>query len=283
MTTAEKILSRAADKEAHQGDTVVARVDRLMSHEGFRVVGRVLEETGIRRLWDPERVVIVLDHNVPAPDEATAEAHAYIRGMVEKFGISRFYDVRGGISHQVMVEKGHVLPGELIVGTDSHSTMYGALGAAGTGIGFTEGAYVCATGTLWFSVPETICYWLRGQLSPGVLSKDILLYLAGRFGVEGAAHKAIEWRGEGANALSAEARMTMANMTVEMGGKFGFFEPDEKTFAYLEEHGAPRGSYQPLFSDDDAHYSESHEIDLAGLEPRWPCRIRPITCGPSRS
>jgi 3-isopropylmalate/(R)-2-methylmalate dehydratase large subunit len=282
MTLAEKILSRAADKLAYAGDTVIARVDRIMSHEGFRFVARTLDDAGVARVWDPERIIIVLDHNVPAPDEASAQAHAFIRSRVEKYGIVTSYDVRGGISHQVMVEKGHVRPGELVLGTDSHSTMYGALGAAGTGIGFTEGAYVCATGTLWFTVPQTIRYHLVGKLRPGVLSKDILLHLAGRFTMEAAQYKSIEWTGEGATALSVEARMTMANMAVELGAKFGFFAPDEKTFRYLEDHGAARTSYQPVVADDDAVYSESHEIDVGSLEPQvalphTPDNVRPLS------
>src|SRR5262249_2900022 len=160
---------------------------------------------------------------------------------------------------------GHVRPGELIVGTDSHSTMYGALGAAGTGIGFTEGAYVCATGTLWFTVPTTIAFDLRGELPRFVVSKDVLLHIAGRFTVEGASYKSIEWRGDGAAALSVEARMTMANMAVELGAKFGFFGVDDKTAQYLDEHGVDRASWQPLSADDDAEYEQVHDIDLAAL------------------
>ena len=282
LTMAEKILSRASGSEARAGDTVIARIDRLMGHEGFRLVAGVLNKAGVKRLWDPERVIVILDHSVPAPDEAAAEGHAFIRSQVEKFGISTFYDTRGGISHQVMCEKGHVAPGELVVGTDSHSTMYGALGAAGTGIGFTEAAYVCATGTLWFTVPETLLFRLRGRLGPGVMSKDLMLYLAGRFSVEGAQYKSVEWRGEGAASLSVESRMTMANMAVEIGAKFGFFEPDEKTFSYLEEHNLPRGAYEPLLADEDATYEAVHEIDLEGVEPQValphsPDNVRPVS------
>jgi len=285
MTMAEKILSRAAGREARAGDTVVAKVDRLMGHEGFRLAGMVLEEAGIERLWDPSRIVIVLDHAVPAPDEASAQGHAVIRKQVEKYGIQTFYDTRGGISHQVMCEKGHVAPGELILGTDSHSTMYGALGAAGTGIGFTETAYVCATGTLWFTVPETIELRLLGELPPGVMSKDLMLHLAGRFTVEGAQYRSVEWTGDGAAGLSVESRMTMANMAVEIGAKFGFFLPDEKTFAYLAEHGLPRGadsSWEPVWPDPDAAYASSHEIDLTAIEPQValphsPDNVRPVS------
>ncbi len=280
LTMAEKILSRASGQEVRAGDTVVAHVDRLMGHEGFRLVAAVLEKAGIRRLWDSERVIIILDHAVPAPDEATAEGHAYIRRQVDRFGIRQFYDTRGGISHQVMCEKGHVAPGELVVGTDSHSTMYGALGAAGTGIGFTEAAYVCSTGTLWFTVPQSLLFRLRGRLAPGVMSKDLMLHLAGRYGAEGASYRSVEWRGEGAEALTVESRMTMANMAVEIGAKFGFFEADEKTFAYLEEHGLPRGSYQPVAPDPDADYAQVCDVDVTQVEPQVACPHSPDNVKP---
>jgi 3-isopropylmalate/(R)-2-methylmalate dehydratase large subunit len=264
------------------GDTVVARIDRMMSHEGFRHVARTLNESGVKRVWDPSRMVIVLDHAVPAPDENTAKSHTFIREQAEQFGIERFYDVRGGISHQVMVEKGHVRPGELIIGTDSHSTMYGALGAAGTGIGFTEGAYAAATGQLWFTVPESILFRLHGRLRAGVVSKDVLLFLAGKITMEGASYKSVEWLGEGARELSVESRMTMSNMAVELGGKFGFFEPDEKTREYLREHGVADDDYTPVHPDADARYEAVHEIDLSSIEaqvalPHSPDNVRPVS------
>jgi len=282
LTLAEKILSRASGTSARAGDTVVARVDRMMSHEAFRHVGRILLEAGVKRVWDRSKIIIVLDHGVPAPDENTAKAHDFIRTQAERLGIDTFYDVRGGISHQVMVEKGHVKPGELVCGTDSHSTMYGALGAAGTGIGFSEGSYVAATGQLWFTVPDTLLIKLTGQLKPGVMSKDVILHLAGKLTMEGASYKAIEWRGEGARSLSVESRMTMANMAVELGAKFGFFDPDEKTAQYLEEHGVARGTYSPLLPDDDARYEQVMELDLSTVEPQValphsPDNVKPLS------
>jgi 3-isopropylmalate/(R)-2-methylmalate dehydratase large subunit len=160
--------------------------------------------------------------------------------------------------------------------------MYGALGAAGTGIGFSEGAFVCATGTLWLTVPQTILYRLVGQLRPGVVSKDVILYLAGRFTAEGAQYKAIEWRGSGAASLSVEARMTVSNMAVEMGGKFGFFEPDDRTYQYLAERNISRDMYSPVFPDEDAVYEQTHEIDLTAMEPQLaipssPDNVRPVS------
>jgi 3-isopropylmalate/(R)-2-methylmalate dehydratase large subunit len=187
---------------------------------------------------------------------------------VREYAIARFFDVRGGISHQVMVERGFVRPGELVLGTDSHSTMYGALGAAGTGIGFTEAAYACATGNLWFTVPESVQIHLRGTLRPGVMSKDAILTLAGKLGVEGAQYQSIEWTGDGATALSVESRMTMANMAVEIGAKFGLFAPDEKVRAYLAERGVSVDEASALMPDPDARYAATHELDLGALEPQ---------------
>ena len=266
-TLTEKIFSRAAGRDVSAGETVVARVDRIMSHEGFRFVGRILREAEIPQIWDPSRVVVVLDHAVPAPDEATAREHAFIRECVEQFGIQSFFDVRGGISHQVMVEHGFVLPSELVLGTDSHSTMYGALGAAGTGIGFTEAAYACTTGQLWFTVPHSIAFELVGELPAGVVAKDLVLWALGRIGADGGTYRALAWRGPGASSLSVESRMTVANMAVEMGAKLGLFEADAATDAYLAAAGVKAGAYQALHADADAVYESKHRVDLTTMEP----------------
>lgn len=268
MTIAQKILSRSAQADAKVGDTLMCKIDKLMCTESFRGVASILKEAGIKKVWDPEKIMIVFDHYVPASDEASATIHAGIREQVEKFGIKNFYDVNAGISHQIMMEKGHVLPGELIVGADSHSTMYGALGAAGTGVGGTEAAYISATGNLWLVVPETILFYLRGELRPGVMSKDLVLYIAGKIKSDGASYKAIEWRGDGANSLSVESRMTVSNMAVELGAKFGFFEFDKKAQAYLTALGLPQQNYELAQADKDAEYCEKYEIDLSTLEPQ---------------
>jgi homoaconitate hydratase family protein len=272
-TLAEKILAKHSGTDAYAGDQVIAQIDKLMSHEGWRRVATVLEEAKLKRLWDPNRVIIILDHAVPAPDEESASTHAMIRQSVEQFGIpaEHFYDVRGGISHQVMVERGHVLPGELIVGTDSHSTLYGALGCAGTGIGMTEAAYVVAAGKLWFRVPSSILISLMGQLPTGVMTKDVILYLCGQYGSDIAQYKSIEYSGAGAQSLSVEARMTMTNMGVELGAKFAFFAPDEQTIQYLQSAGVSTDQYEVLQPDPDAVYEQRFEVDLSRLAPQIAC------------
>lgn len=282
-TLAEKILSRHAHKEVRAGEQVVARIDRLMSHEAFRTVAKTLIDAGVKRLWEPERIVLILDHIVPAPDELSANQHVEIRRAAARFQIPNhnFYDVRGGISHQVMCERGHVRPGELIVGTDSHSTMYGALGCAGVAVGATEGAYVAATGKLWFLVPETINVQLSGELARGVTSKDLVLYLCGAYGSDLAQYKSIEYLGPGAASMSIESRMTVANMGAELGAKFAFFVPDAKTAAYLATAGAG-DDYQALYPDPDAQYCQQLQLDLSSLEPQVACphsveNVKPIS------
>jgi len=176
MTLAEKILARASGRSSVKpGDYVVADIDLAMAHEGMRGVYPVLKEAGVKKLWDPEKVVNLFDHWAPAPTVEVAKHHQIIRQAIKEYGIRYAYGENAGICHQVLPEKGHVIPGDLIVGTDSHTITYGALGAAGTGIGYSEMAYVMATGKLWFRVPETIQFRMEGDLTKGVMSKDILL------------------------------------------------------------------------------------------------------------
>ena len=282
-TLAEKLLSRHADRDARAGDQVVARIDALMSHEGWRYVHKVLVGAGVETLWDPDRIILILDHGVPAPDEATANAHRDIRQSAQRFGIpdEHFYDVRGGICHQVMCERGHVRPGDLVVGTDSHSTLYGALGCGGVAIGFTEAAYVATTGKLWFMVPESIAVDLSGSLQTGVMSKDLVLYMCGAYGSDMAQYKSIEYLGAGAHGMSVESRMTVANMGAELGAKFAFFPPDEHAETYVKEAGGAPG-YEMLLPDADARYEQRINIDLSELAPQVACpyspeNVKPVT------
>jgi 3-isopropylmalate/(R)-2-methylmalate dehydratase large subunit len=267
-TLAQKILARAAGKaEVKPGEYVVADIDLAMLHDpGLQNAMPILQEAGITGVWDPAKVVCLIDHQVPAHNIESAELFKEIRETVKSLGIRNFYDEGTGICHQVLVEKGYVLPGELIVATDSHTTTYGALGAAGTGIGATEMVYVLATGKLWFKVPETIRFWLTGQLKPRLMSKDVILYLAGKYSASVAQYKAVEFSGPLAGQLSLASRLTMSNMTVEIGGKFGFFEPDEKVKAYLATRTSR--TYDILKPDSDAVYEKTFEMDVTGLEPQ---------------
>ncbi len=267
MTSAESILARASGNErVGPGEYVSANIDKAMCNEGFAAVFMNLGAVGVKGIWDPERVIVIMDHYVPAPTERAATIHQLVRAGVEQMGITHFYDERNGIAHQVMMEQGHVLPGELIVGTDSHTCTYGALGAASCGIGFSEMAYVLATGRLWFRVPDTIRFELKGGLEPPLTSKDVMLKIAGDNSAEMAQYKSVEFTGAGARDMSVEARMTMSNMSIEIGAKFCFFETDEKAAAYLTEKCG--GGCEPLVFDKDAPISSIHEMDMSGLEPQ---------------
>ncbi len=267
MTLAEKILARASGRHSVKpGEYVVANIDLAMTHEGMRGVFPILKEAGVKKVWDPEKVVNLLDHWVPAPTVQAAEHHKRIRQAVVELGIRYAYGEKAGICHQVLPEKGHVVPADLIVGTDSHTVTYGAFGAAATGIGYSEMAYVLATGKLWFRVPETIKFQIEGELPPAVMSKDLLLYLAGQYSAEVAEYKAIEFRGSTAKMMSLSSRMTMSNMSVELGAKFGFFEPDEKVAEFLK--GRVRKTYPMIQADRDASYEKVFGVDASGVEPQ---------------
>ena len=268
MTLAEKILAKASGRDqVRPGEFITAKIDLAMCHEGLGMgVSDGFRGAGAQRVWDAGKVVCLLDHYVPAPTVKTAEMHKQIREDVRDFGIEHYYGESEGVCHQVLVEKGHVLPGRLIVGTDSHTPTYGALGAAGTGIGFSEMAYVLATGELWFRVPETIKLEIAGALSPLVMAKDVILAIAGRYGAEAAQYKSVEFTGPAVEKMSVASRMTMSNMSAEIGAKFGFVAPDETTIAYLRE--ITDQPFTPLKADADALYEQTYSIEVTGLEPQ---------------
>ncbi len=265
MTVAEKILARASGRASvRAGEFVVAEIDLAMTHDIFAAtVFDALLDLGREKVFDPAKVAVVIDHLVPAPSAQAAAIHHRIREHVERFGIGIFYDAGEGISHQLLPERGHIRPGMLVVGTDSHTTTYGALGAAGTGVGTSDMVYALATGRLWFRVPETIRFELAGALEPLVSWKDVVLAIAGRIGSDGAQYRALEFGGPGVASAPVSGRLTVANMAVELGAKFGIFPADECTFAYLGEEtpGAPR-------PDPDAAYLTVEELELATLGPQ---------------
>lgn len=268
MTMAEKILARASGRDrVKPGEYVTAEVDAIMGHDGtFLRAFELMEEHGFSKINHPHKVIVVLDHRVPAMHVASAEGHRRIREIVKAQGIENFYDVGTGICHVVVPEKGHARPGRLMVGGDSHTTTYGALGAASTGIGFSELAYCMVKGELWFRVPETIRFVLKGELSKGVRPKDIQLKITGDHGSEVAQYKAVEYAGPAADAMSVDERMTLSNMGIEIGAKFSFFAADEKTVAYLK--GRTDEAVQPFGPDADAEYLAVHEVDVSSLEPQ---------------
>jgi 3-isopropylmalate/(R)-2-methylmalate dehydratase large subunit len=265
QTMAEKIFSGKLGRSVRAGEFVTVPVDRVMSHDFFLPSAKKLMDNGINRIWDPDRAVIVLDHFIPAPNEKMATIHAEIRAAVGKFGIKHFYEQGCGICHQLMVEEGYARPGDLIVGTDSHTCTSGAVGAAAAGIGNSEMAYVLATGELWYQVPPTIRMELSGSLPDMVSAKDVALAIAGRFGTDFAEYKSLEFVGPVAEAFSISSRMVLSNLSVELGAKFGMFSVDAKTIEYLKSIGIEDVS--PFGSDQDAEYESRHELDVTDLEP----------------
>ncbi len=268
MTLAERIMARAAGRDTvGAGEFVVADIDLALLHDIFAArVFSLLQEVGHEEVFDAERTVVVIDHMVPAPTAEAAAVQHEIREHVARLGITDFYDAGEGICHQLLPERGHVRPGTLIVGTDSHSTTYGALGAGGTGIGTSDMVYALATGRQWFRVPETLRFELTGALASGVYWKDVILYLAGRYGADAAQYKAMEFAGPAVADTDMSSRLTVANMAVEMGAKFGLFPADEVTDAYLREHGGD--GCDAFGPDPDASYEAVYEVPLSNLAPQ---------------
>ena len=268
LTLAEKILARASGRErVSAGEFVVADIDLAMTHDIFAArIFDTLASLGFDKVFDPDRVAVVIDHLVPAPSAEAAATHQRIREHVARLGISAFYDAGEGICHQILPERGHIRPGMLVVGSDSHTTTYGALGAGGTGIGTSDMVYVMATGRLWFRVPETLRFELSGRLQSRVSWKDVILYLAGRFGADFAQYKAMEFGGPAAGEADMSSRLTVSNMALEMGAKFGLFPADEVTAAYLAQRGVT--DVAPFGPDPDAGYEAAYDIDLSELRPQ---------------
>ncbi len=271
QTLSEKIFSRAAKKEARAGEFVMADIDCAMIHDitGPLAVKGFYEIAGRdAKVWDPSKIVILFDHQVPADSLNAAENHILLRGFAQEQGILN-YDIFCGVCHQVMPEKGHALPGQIVVGTDSHTCTYGSLGAFATGIGSTDMSSVFATGKLWFMVPQTLQLMIEGRLPKNVTSKDAVLRIIGDIGADGANYLACEFRGEAAKRMSIPERMTVSNMAIEMGAKAGIFETDETTVKYLEQRVKDRSTIEAraVRSDEDAIVSQKH-WNVSDLEPQ---------------
>ncbi|OGA22047.1 MAG: hypothetical protein A3I02_07775 [Betaproteobacteria bacterium RIFCSPLOWO2_02_FULL_67_26] len=266
-TIAEKILgAHAGGAPARAGDIVVAGVDFAMLHDARASNAlRRIEQLGAKKLPFASRTAFVLDHYSPPPHAEAANIHREMRAFADAHG-TVLYDVGDGICHQVLPEGGHLTCGDLVVGTDTHSTTYGAFNAFGTGVEGTDLSAVMMTGKLWFRVPETIRVDLKGRLQPGVWAKDVTLHMLGRLGAEGANYKAIEYAGPAVRAMDMDDRMTLANHAAELGAKAALLEGDEKTFAWLKARGArdPR----PVKADADARYGQRIEVDAAKLPPQ---------------
>jgi 3-isopropylmalate/(R)-2-methylmalate dehydratase large subunit len=281
MTMVEKILARATGKTSVQvGDVLEPRVDLAMSHENAALVLNQFQEiykgTGLdARVWDPEKIAIIFDHRVPAESSKTATNQKKVREFVREQGITRFHDIRGdegGICHQILPENGYVRPGAVVVGTDSHTTSHGALGAFAFGVGATEMASVWALGkVLNVEVPATIKVIVNGTFPPNVLPKDLILYLIGQLSAEGANFKVIEFGGEAIANLPTSGRLTICNMAVEAGATSGIVPPDAETLRYLKDVAGVDETVEFFGPDADATYERLIEIDAATLAPQIAC------------
>jgi homoaconitate hydratase family protein len=268
MTFAEKVLARKAGLDRTvPGQIVIVEPDHLLTHDNTAaIVDKIdddLERFGVAR---PGMPVIALDHVVPAASEKHAMNHKTAREFAARFQLPNFYDVGTGVCHQVLMEKGHALPGRLIVGSDSHTCSYGALGVFATGVDRTEAAALYLRGKTWLKVPETIRINLGGRLAPPVSAKDLVLTIIGDIGADGAAYQAVEFHGS-VDTLSLDERFTIANMGVEMGAKIAVFPVDAVTREYLTSIGVERGSYEPLWADEGAVYCRELTYDLGAIEP----------------
>jgi 3-isopropylmalate/(R)-2-methylmalate dehydratase large subunit len=292
MTVVQKILARASGRsEVAVGDVVEPAVDLAMSHENAALVinqfREIFRDTGLEpAVWDPSRVAIIFDHRVPAESPKTATNQKKVREFVAANGISRFHDIRGdrgGICHQILPEFGYVRPGAVVVGTDSHTTSHGALGAFAFGIGATEMASVWALGyAVNVEVPATIKVNVSGILPPMISPKDLILHLVGKLGAAGATFRVLEFHGGAIRAMSTSGRLTLCNMAVEAGATSGIVPADAETLRYLKEEAGVREAIHPVVPDFDAAYERTVEVDVAALAPQVACphtvdNVRPVT------
>ena len=270
FTFAEKVLARKAGlPQTTAGQVVDVGPDVALSHDNTAPIYETFKQMGGERVFDPDMHAITLDHAAPAPSTRHAENHRIIRQFVQEQGIRHFFEVGRGICHQVLVEEGLCLPGEVVLGSDSHTPHAGVMGAFGAGIGRTEMASIWALGVLWLRVPESLKITVRGKLAPGVTAKDLALKVIGDLGADGGLGLSVEWHGDGITALSLSERAVLPNMMAEMGCKNSYLPPDQAVFDYLA--GRAKRAFTPIYPDGDAVYLQSVEYDAAQLEPMIAC------------
>jgi 3-isopropylmalate dehydratase large subunit len=269
-TFAEKLLAMKAGKTGIKaGEIVRVSPDRVMSVSAANVIPiNFFRQLEIEKVWDPERIVLILDHETPSHATEHSNSHRLVREFALQQGIAHLFDVGEGICHQLMVEKGLALPGELIFGKDSHTVTYGAVGAFATPIDATEMACLWATGETWLKIPESIKVDITGAFQPGVSAKDLILHLVGTLTVDGATYMSVEFTGSAVAGLSIADRMTVANMCIEMGAKNGAFPADEVTEVYLKRFGK---SYQAVYPDPGADYARQLTVNIGDLTPQVAC------------
>jgi homoaconitate hydratase family protein len=279
-TFSEKILGLKAGQDVQAGDVVTVSPDTILSHDNSAAIIKEFEKLGVKNVKAPQKLVIILDHVVPASSEKYAANHKAIREFVAEQKIPNFFDVQEGICHQVFSENGFALPAKLILGADSHTTSYGAFGAFSAGIGRSEVACLWATDEIWLKVPETIKIEIKGKLSPGVYAKDVILKIIGDEGADRANYKAVEFAGAVVSGFSLASRLVLTNMAAEMGAKNGYCEPDEKTVQWLENRA--KDDFSEVISDPDASYEAVLVHDISSLEPQVACphtvdNVKPIS------
>lgn len=267
QTFAEKIFSKMAGRPVVPGTILTIRPDHVLTHDNSSAIFSTFKKMGGKKVNDPGQILIILDHIVPASDEKTAANHKTVRQFVKDQGVKNFYDGGRGICHQVVIEEGFALPGKFIVGSDSHTTTYGVMGAFSTGIGRSESAGIWATGTIWLKVPESMKIVLKGKTRPSVTSKDVLLHIAKLIKVDGALYKSVEFSGDYIDSIELADRIVFTNMSVEIGAKNGYIAPDKKVFEYLEKRGIGKNKYEAIYPDADAEYAETLEIDVSTIDP----------------
>ncbi len=266
QTFAEKIMAKKAGLDTTDpGQIVEITPDVVLSHDNTAPIKGIFEHMGGDKVFNPEMHAIILDHATPAPTTKHAENHRIIREFVADQGIKNFYDVGRGICHQVVVEEGLALPGEVVLGSDSHTPHAGVMGAFGAGIGRSEMASIWAVGKIWLRVPESLKVIVDGELPAGVTSKDLALRVIGDLGADGALYMSVEWPGDAIAELPLSQRATLTNLMAEMGAKNSFIPPDDKVFDYLD--GRAKRAYEPLYPDPDAYYTQMVEYDGSSIEP----------------
>lgn len=268
MTMTQKILADHSGFESvNAGDLIKVKVDLVLGNDITTPIAiNEFVNIGVPQVFDKKKIAIVPDHFTPNKDIKSAEQAKTVRVFVRKMGIENYFEIgQMGIEHVLIPEKGLVVAGDIIIGADSHTCTYGALGAFSTGIGSTDMAAAMATGEAWFKVPEGIKFILDGKPSKWVSGKDIILYIIGKIGVDGALYKSMEFIGEGLQYLSMDDRFTMANMSIEAGAKNGIFQVDEKTIEYIKAHSIKQ--YKVFKSDKDVKYSKVYDIDLSKIRP----------------
>jgi 3-isopropylmalate/(R)-2-methylmalate dehydratase large subunit len=269
MTITEKILAvHAGKKQVSPGDLLDVRIDFALGNDVTAPLAvKAFQEIGAKKVFHRDRVALVLDHFTPAKDILSAEQCKVLRDFAKTYHLTHFYEGgEAGVEHTLLPEKGLVLPGEVVIGADSHTCTYGAVGAFSTGVGSTDLAAAMTTGKLWFKVPETLRLVYYGKLNPWVSGKDLILFTIGNIGVDGALYQAMEFCGEAIKTLPMSSRFTMANMVIEAGGKNGIFEPDDVTLKYVKPRA--KRPYRIYRSDPEAHYAVEREYDVSTINPQ---------------